>query len=190
MRKIVFSAWITLDGRIAGPDGGYDWVLMNDEVGAYESQILIDADTLIFGRYTYTDFAAHWPRAEAALAPEDRPNSHPHRMNAALKVVISHALEDPPWGPVRLLRGIDPAEIQALKEEPGKDILIWGSASIVQQLTNLGLVDEYQLLLHPAVLGGGKQLWQNIDKRVQFSLADVHQFSNGVTKLTYVPARA
>lgn len=185
MRKIVFSAWITLDGRISGADGGYDWVLNNEEVSAYESQILIDADTLIFGRYTYTDFAGHWPKAESDPAASEGSKAHANRMNGALKVVISHALEEFPWGPVRHFRNIDPAEIQALKDEPGKDILIWGSASIVQQLTNLGLVDEYQLLVHPTVLGVGKQLWANIDKRIQFSLVDVHQFSNGVAKMTY-----
>jgi len=85
------------------------------------------------------------------------------------------------------MREVVPAEIEKLKQQPGKDILIYGSASIVQALTNLGLIDEYQILVHPVVLGSGKPLFNNISDKVKLNLAQTKTHPSGVVILTYQP---
>ena len=92
------------------------------------------------------------------------------------------------WNNSTVVREIAPAEIEKLKQEPGKDIIIYGSASIVQALTNLGLIDEYQLLVHPFVLGAGKPLFANIEQRVNLKLVDSKTHPSGVVVLYYQPA--
>ncbi len=109
------------------------------------------------------------------------------KLNAMRKVVVSRTLESAEWNNSTLLREVTPADIEQLKQEPGRDIVIYGSASVVRILTNLGLIDEYQLLVHPVILGGGKPLFQDIKERVRLKLASAKTHPSGVVLLTYQP---
>jgi dihydrofolate reductase len=146
MRKIVLTEWVTLDGYVSGPDNDMSFVhqFFDAEMGMYEDAIVDTADTLLLGRVTYDSFAGSWPKVPDNPDVSEQEKAYARKLNAMRKVVFSKTLTDPTWENTTVLRHIDPADLRALKAEPGKDILIYGSASIVQQLTDLGLIDEYQ----------------------------------------------
>ena len=103
------------------------------------------------------------------------------------KIVFSKSLEKAEWNNSQLMKEVLPEEIARIKQEPGKDMVIYGSASIVQTFTNLGLIDEYQLLVHPVVLGGGKPLFGGIAKPAHLMLLQTQSFPSGVVGLYYAP---
>lgn len=190
MRKLVVTMWITLDGRIAGPnnDMGYVGELYDDAMGKYEYDLVSHADTLVLGRVTYESFAGSWPKVPDNPAVSDGEKAYARILNGMKKIVFSKTLQKADWEHSTLVREIVAADVKKWKQQSGKDMVIYGSASIVQQMTNLGLIDEYQLLLHPFVLGGGKTLFENIMEKVKLRLAGVKTHPSGVVLLTYQPA--
>jgi dihydrofolate reductase len=190
MRKIIVTTWVTIDGFIAGPNNEMNWVgqLYDEAMGQYESDLVSAADTLILGRTTYESFAGSWPHVPDNPSVSEGEKEYARKLNAMRKVVFSKTLEKAEWNNSTLLRKIVPDEIVKLKQEPGKDIVIYGSASIVQALTNLGLIDEYQLLVHPLVLGSGKPLFKDIAKPVNLKLSRVDNRKSGVVVLYYEQA--
>jgi dihydrofolate reductase len=118
------------------------------------------------------------------VSEEER--AYARKLNAMRKVVFSKSLPSADWNNSTLVREIVPEEIEKLKQEDGKDMLIYGSASVVRELTNLGLIDEYQLLVHPVILGGGKPLFSDIHDKVPLRLAEAKQHqASGVLLLRY-----
>lgn len=187
MRKIITTTWVTLDGFIAGPNGEMDWVIVDEEMGTYEDDAVSAADTLLLGRVTYQSFAGSWPYVPDNPAAHPGEKAYARKLNAMRKIVFSKTLPTVEWNNSSLLKEVLPEEITKLKQEPGRDMLIYGSASIVRTLTNLGLIDEYQLLVHPVVLGGGKPLFQDIRDRRKLRLVKTKTFSSGVVGLYYQP---
>jgi dihydrofolate reductase len=187
MRKIIVTMWVTLDGFIAGPNGAMDWIgeLYDEAMGNYEMDLVKAADTLMLGRVTYQSFAGAWPNVPNNPEASKGEIEYAHRLNAMRKIVFSKTLSHAEWNNSTLLTEIDPEEITRIKQEPGSDIVIYGSASIVQTLSNLGLIDEYQLLLHPVVLGDGKPLFQNITHKLQLQLTQTRTHPSGVVVLYY-----
>lgn len=189
MRKIITTTWVTLDGFMAGPNNemGFVGEVYDEAMGRYEYDLVSAADTLLLGRVTYESFAGSWPYVP------DRPGADPGEvayarlLNAMRKVVFSKTLPGVEWNNSTLLRAIVPEEIEQLKQEPGKDMVIYGSASIVQELTNYGLIDEYQVLVHPFILGDGKPLFKNIKQQVNLKLVNSEARPSGVVVLTYQP---
>ena len=187
MRKIITTTWITLDGFIASPNGEMDWVIVDEEMGTYEYDIISAADTLLLGRVTYQSFAGSWPYVPDNPDASDGEKEYARKLNAMRKIVFSRTLSGVEWNNSSLVKEVLPEEIAKLKQEPGRDMLIYGSASIVQTLTNHGLIDEYQLLVHPVVLGGGKPLFQDIRERRKLKLVKTKTFPSGVVGLYYQP---
>ena len=187
MRKIIVTMWVTLDGFIAGSNEEMDWVMVDDEMGKYEDDMVSSADTLILGRVTYESFAGAWPHVPENPSASKGEVEYAHKVNAMRKIVFSKTLQKAEWNNSTLMKEIVPKEIEKLKQEPGRDMVIYGSASIVQQLTNLGFIDEYQLLVHPVVLGGGKPLFKGINDRGNLKLIKTRTFSSGVVGLHYQP---
>jgi dihydrofolate reductase len=187
MRKIVATEFYTLDGLMSDPEDRMEWVLgtFNAEMGQYEGGIYDSADTLLLGAVTYKIFEGYWPNAA------DDPNTAPgevemaHKMNQIRKIVYSKSIRTVTWQNSELRPEIDAAELQRMKQAPGKDMIVVGSASIVQQLTDLGLVDEYHLLLHPVILGKGKPLFKGIREGRSLALVGTEDFGNGVVLLKY-----
>jgi dihydrofolate reductase len=180
MRKIIVSEFYTLDGLMSDPEDKMEWVLgiFNDEIGKYESDLYDSADTLLLGRTTYKIFESYWPTAASNPATTQGDIEMAHKMNNITKIVFSHSMKGVEWENSKLLKEINPEEIVKLKQGKGKNILVIGSASIVQQLSNLGLIDEYHLLLHPVVLGSGKPLFKDIRQKQDMKLLEARAFNN------------
>ncbi len=160
MRKIIVSEFYTIDGFMSDPKDQMDWVIANFslDIGKYEDSLYDDSDILLLGRVTYKIFESYWP--SAGDNPADIEMAR--KINAIHKIVFSRSLENVTWKNSTLMADIVPEEIIKIKQQPGKNILLVGSANIVQQLTNLGLIDEYHLLIHPVVLGSGKPLFKDM----------------------------
>jgi dihydrofolate reductase len=182
MRKIIASEMVSLDGFFAGPEGEIDWFVWNDELREYSLGLLGTVDTLLFGRLTYQLMAGYWPDAT-----EEDP-AIKRGMNTLQKIVFSKSLKTADWNNSRLVREIVPDEILKMKQQPGKDMVIYGSGSIVSAFTRLGLIDEYRIIVNPVILGRGKPLFREIGDRLKLKLVRSTTFGSGVVVLTYHPA--
>lgn len=187
MRKILTTTWVSLDGFIAGPNNEMDWVgrYYDETMGAYETELVRGGDTLLLGRTTYDSFAGSWPSVPDQEGVSEGEKVYARLLNSMRKVVVSASLTDPSWEHTDVLTDVRRDEIQQLKQEPGSDIIVYGSASLVVQLTDLGLVDEYHLLVHPVVLGGGKPLFGGVSGSTDLALESVTPHPSGVVRMVY-----
>lgn len=188
MRKIIASEFISADGYIVGPKEDMSWVTknFNEEMGRYAANLMESIDTVMLGRVTYQIMASAWPN----LTEKQSPGAD--KMNSAKKVVLSKTLQKAPWGRYASATVIGDdvvRKVGELKLKEGKNIVIYGSANLVQNLTRLGLIDEYQLLVHPIFLGSGKLLFGNMQQPVNLRLMRSQTFGNGVNVLYYEPKR-
>jgi dihydrofolate reductase len=195
MRRIVMFNWLTTDGYFAGPDGNLDWVVPDEEQAKAAAKDFPSFDTVLFGRRTYELFEGFWRRAvdNSPTVPDPhRPGqrSQEHRaiavaLNEMTKVVFSRTLKDVTWKNSRLLRELDPREIETMKGQPGKDMIVFGSGSIVSQLTQHGLIDEYQFAVCPILLGSGRPLLSDVSKSVRLDLLEAKAYPSGDVMLRY-----
>jgi dihydrofolate reductase len=198
-RRIVTFDWLTADGYFAGSDGNLSWVVPDDEQAKAAAAGIPHADTVLFGRRTYELFAGFWRKAlqGSSTAPDPhRPGqqSKEHRaiavwINDATKLVFSRSLRDVSWNNASLVRKLDVNEIEAMKRRPGRDMMIFGSGSIVSQLTLHGLIDEYQFVVCPVFLGDGRRLLQGVTKCVKLELLETRKYPSGDVLLRYAPRR-
>lgn len=172
----------TLDGFIAADDGSLDWIIMSDERANYMIEAMNEADTLMMGRSTYQGFSSFWPQAPNNPAASEAERTIGARFNAMRKVVFSKSLERADWHQTTILRDIDADDIRRLKAESQLGIRLDGSISVAQQLTSLGLIDEYRLMVHPVALGTGRPLFT---QRVDLELTGSERFASGVVAQTY-----
>lgn len=191
MRKLIVTEFYSLDGLMSDPEDKQDWVTttFSQDMGKYVEEVYVDADTLFLGAVTYLIMAAYWPTANTNSEAFDGDAEGAQTMNSIHKVVFSKKLKALAWNNSTLKTEIVPEEIKKMKQEPGKNMLVAGSASIVQQLANFGLIDEYHLLVHPIVLGNGKPLFQGIRQRQNLKLISTEVFTNSVVLLRYEPLR-
>lgn len=191
MKKIIVTEWISLDGYTAGEKNDMSFVAdsFNQEMGKYEYEIVSASEALIFGRVTYESFAGAWPKRETDPNMSAGEREYAKMLNGMRKYVFSKSLKKAEWNNSVLYKEIDPEEIKRIKRKVGGNILVYGSASIIRQLTNLRLIDEYQLLVHPVVLGGGLHLFKDITEKIKLQLVSAKPFTSGVVLLTYVLKR-
>lgn len=187
MRKLIVSMNVTLDGFLSGPDCELDWHFQSwtSDMAECACEQLSQADTILLGRITYSAMARYWtaklydfsfPREDLAFAD---------LMHRHTKFVFSHTSHIPPWHNAIRVKGNLAAAIVQLKQQPGKNIIMYGSASIVAALTPLHLVDEYHIWVHPVVLGKGKALFKNVTRQLELKLYKTQVFRSGVAMLCY-----
>jgi len=184
MRKVIVSNLMSLDGFFADKDGGLDWFQVDKEFLDYAAEMLHEADTLLFGRATYELMAAYWPTDQAGKDQFDIAE----RMNHLPKIVYSRTIKSPQWENSRLGAADIGEEIASLKHndgKPGKNLVILGSGTIVNQLTRLKLIDEYRLFVHSVFLGEGKPVVGPIGDKLLLGLKSVRKFGTGLVMLTY-----
>ncbi len=200
MRRILAFDNVSADGYFAASDGNLNWVVSDNEIYKTAVDAMAGADTILFGRRTYELFEGFWPRAlhDSSAAPDPHgrgrsPELHAMAVwiNEAAKVVFSRSRQDVTWTNSRLLHNVDRREIQVMKRQAGKDMMIFGSSSIVSKLTEHGLIDEYQFVVNPVILGSGQSLLNGVSKQVKLDLLESRKFSlSGNVMLRYAPRTA
>ncbi|RNG33560.1 dihydrofolate reductase family protein [Streptomyces botrytidirepellens] len=186
MRKIIASLFISLDGVVEAPDQ-WHFPYFNDEMGAAVDATFSVTDTLLLGRKTYDSFAGAWPEREAA-GGEDA--DFAKKLGDARKIVVSRQELTFTWRNTEQLKGDVVDAVTALKEEPGKDIAMSGSVSVVRQLLAHGLLDELHLLVHPIAVRKGMRLFDEGETTIPLRLLSSKTFSTGVLHLVYALAEA
>jgi dihydrofolate reductase len=176
MRKIIVTEFLTLDGVMEAPNE-WSFPYWNDEIGTFKLNELFASDALLLGRVTYEGFAAAWPTQSDEAGFADR-------MNGVAKYVVSTSLKDATWNNSTVIAENVAEEVRALKQQPGQDILIAGSATLIGTLMRDHLIDEFQLLVYPVVLGKGKRLFLGgIDATL--ALIETKPYESGVVLLRY-----
>ncbi|RSM78474.1 deaminase [Amycolatopsis sp. WAC 01375] len=182
MRKLVYAVHTSLDGRIEGPDGEFDWAEMGPELSAHSQELVDRADTFAYGRRVWDMMSSYWPQAEEI-------SDHPHDLRFAPiwrqtpKIVFSRTLEKADWN-TEIVAGDLTECVTGLKARPGKDLLLMGGAELATALADRGLIDEFHVIVHPVVLGGGKQVFAG-GVRTDLRLTGTRTFDGRSVLLTY-----
>lgn len=180
MRSVVLQMGVSLDGYVALPDGDLDWGLPPEDeaVIAWKMDSIRRVGTHIMGRATYEAMAATWPSSDEVYAAP---------MNDIPKVVFSRSLSSADWPDSRIARGDLAEEIDVLRHEPGRDIMVHGGARFVQALSQQRLIDEYRLVIRAVALGDGLQLFKDLARPLPLSLASAMTYPDGTAIHVYRP---
>jgi dihydrofolate reductase len=185
MRKVRVFDTISVDGFFTDAKNDMSWAHKRDEEwNAFISGNASGQAELLFGRVTYEMMAAFWPTPQAAqMLPEVAAG-----MNTMRKIVFSRTLDAVTWRNTTLVKGDLVTEVTRLKQQEGPDLIILGSGNLVSQLTQARLIDEYQIVLSPIVLGSGRTLFQTVENRISLTLTRTRPFKNGNVVLWYEPS--
>jgi dihydrofolate reductase len=177
MRKLTSSFFMSLDGVVDAP---HDWHFpyMDDQMAIAVGRGIADSDTMLLGRATYEEWAGFWPNQ-----PDENPMAE--YFNTTPKLVVSTTLDKVDWQNSTLIAGDVEAAVSHAKQQPGKDISITGSGTLVRSLLLADLIDELRLMIHPIVVGRGKRLFENGDRPKALELANSETYASGVLSLTY-----
>ncbi|MGY0373357.1 dihydrofolate reductase family protein [Clostridium sp. JNZ J1-5] len=180
-RRIILDLAVTLDGFIEGPNGEVDWCIMDPDMGFID--FLNNIDTILYGRKSYELWGQYVP----GNGISDTEKEIWKLVHSKKKYVFSKTPTNEYPG-ANLISCNIMEEVKKIKNEPGKEIWLYGGASLITIFLNLGLVDEYRLSIHPVILGEGKPLFSDIKQRLDLKLINTKKFSSGVVQLRYHPA--
>jgi dihydrofolate reductase len=191
MRRLIVSLNVSLDGFISGPDGELDWHIncWSGEMGDVLCARLAKADTLLLGRVTYQAMARYWPGKLNSSSCREIDYAFAEMMCRYEKIVFTTSLSAPIWSHTTFVRGDVKRTVDGLKLRPGGDIMVYGSGQLVQSLMQAGCVDEYQLWLHPVILGAGKRLFRSMQVKEFLQLSHNEAFPYGVVLVCYETRR-
>ena len=186
MSKITAFNFITLNGYFEGATkGDISWHKHGREEKEYSAEALQSENILLFGRVTYEMMASFWP---TPMAMEHDPATA-EGMNKAEKIVFSKTLQKATWNNTRLVKEDILEELRKMKQQPGKDMTLLGSGSILTQLAEQNLIDEYQIMVDPVAIGNGTPLFQTIRQPLNLELTTTKTFKSGVVLLCYQPVK-
>jgi dihydrofolate reductase len=183
MRKVSVFNHVTLDGYFTDKNSDMSWAHKNADAewNAFTEANASGGGMLLFGRVTYDLMASFWPTPQAAqMMPKIA-----ERMNSMPKIVFSRTMKTADWNNTTVVSGDIAAEVRALKNLDGPEMVLFGSGTIVSQLTDAGVIDEYQLVVNPLALGAGRTMFQDVKEPVKLKLMSSRQFKNGNVLNTY-----
>lgn len=189
MRKLVLFMHLSLDGFAADPNGGLDFLTYDHELQQYADELVKTVGSPVYGRTTYQLMESYWPTVLK------KPNAAGHALEHAKwvenipKIVFSKTLNEVTWNNTQLIKGDIAEEVKKLKQQPGKDLAIFGSPGLAASFMNLGLIDEYKLTVHPIILGNGISAFANNTTRSTLKLLDSKTLTSGVLTLHYTTVR-
>jgi dihydrofolate reductase len=187
MKAVILQEFVSVDGMAAAADGSVNFVPVatrgDQSFGKRQLEFFDSIDTILLGRVTYQMFAQYWPNVNSG---DDKVFAD--KVNAIPKIVFSNSLKRAPWGgfePATVVNTSAVAEVERLKQGTGKDMVIWGSLSLAKDLIKQGLVDEFQLIVCPVVLGEGRKLFENNETAGEMHLLTTRSFDRGAVLLSY-----
>lgn len=180
MKKVILNLAVSLDGFIEGPNGEVDWCIMDEDMGF--DAFLDSVDTLFYGRVSYDAWGNYQPELQA---PESEQKMW-QAIHAKNKFVFSHQQRTD--NRATFIATDIAAKINEIKQQGGKDIWLYGGASLIQSFIQAGLIDCYKISVHPLVLGSGKPLFEAMQQRLNLTLTGTRVFRSGVVELSYEPA--
>jgi dihydrofolate reductase len=198
MRRIVAFDKLSADGYFTDGEGKLDWTVPEPEMDKATASGMGSTGAMIFGRKTYEMFESFWPHVDGS---DTAPNPHaagqrsPEMkafavwINEAEKIVFSRSRKDVTWKNSRLVRELTPRAVESIKAEKGPDILVFGSGQVVAKLTEHGLVDEYQFVVTPVLLGNGRSLISGLPKTRGLDLQEAKAYPQGNVMLKYTPRK-
>ena len=182
MRKLVSLIHLSMDGFCAGPSGEMEWITVNPAIFEDADRVIATAGAAVYGRTTYGMMRGYWPTVlDDANAPEDR-RAHARWVEDIEKITFSRTLKESDWNNVQLKQ--DVKEITALKQQPGKNLLIFGSPCLVRSFQALDVIDEYWMFLNPVLLGAGIRFFEGAHK-TRFRIAEAKRFEPDVMRFHY-----
>ncbi len=185
MRKLVSFMHVSLDGFVAGPNGEMDWIKVDEEIFEYAGDRTNLADTALYGRMTYDMMDAYWPTAA------DQPDASKHDIEHSTwymkveKVVLSRSMKGKILPKTLIVSDNIAEEVNRLKTAIGEEIIIFGSPSATNYLTQENLVDEFWIFVNPILLGQGIPFFKNLKQKTKLKLIKSHAFTSGVVCLHY-----
>jgi dihydrofolate reductase len=188
MRKIISFMHISLDGFVAGPKGEMNWIKVDEEIFDYVGQRIGEGDTALYGRVTYEMMESYWPTAGDEPTASKHDVEHSKWYKKVHKVVLSKTMNANSSSTTIVSDNLS-ERLNAIKRQPGSDILLFGSPTATHSLIQLGLIDGYWLFVNPIVLGQGIPLFQDIKEKIKLNLVTTRRFTSGVTELNYTVER-
>ena len=180
---------MSLDGFVAGPHGEMDWIKVDEEIFNYVGKRISQGDTALYGRVTFQMMENYWPTAGDKPTATKHDIDHSRWYKKAQKIVLSRTMKAAALANTRIISDNLSDRINEIKQQPGNDILLFGSPTATHALIQLGLIDGYWLFVNPVILGRGILLFANIKDKIKLKLLATTQFSCGVTELDYTVDR-
>jgi dihydrofolate reductase len=185
MRNLIFFMHTSLDGFVAGLNGELDWAKLDDDMFDFVATMTDNADTALYGRVTYQLMESYWPKAGEQPNATKHAIEHSRWYNKVSKVVLSKTINETGLINTKVINDQLKDNINKIKKQEGKNILIFGSPTASHSLLSLGLIDEFWLFVNPILLGQGKPLFKDINENIKLKLAETKTFACGVIALHY-----
>lgn len=185
MRKLVLFMHVSLDGYASDSNGGLGWIPYNEEIEKYAEEVVAEVGSPVYGRETYRLMESYWPTVLNDPDATRHEAEHAKWLQEVKKIVISGTMDKAEWNNTMLIKGNIAEEIKALKEQPGKNLVIFGSPGAAKTLLELGLIDEFLLTICPVILGGGKSIFDGGAEKIKLKLLSSRTFKSGIIATRY-----
>lgn len=189
MRKIISFMHMSLDGFVAGPNGELNWAKVDEELFEHVGKRISEGDSALYGRVTYEMMENYWPDAGKKPKATRHDIEHSKWYNQVHKIVLSKSMKDANLANTTIISDDLSDSINKIKQQPGENILIFGSPKATHSLMQLNLIDGYWLFVNPIILGQGIPLFADVKDKIKLNLAGTRQFTSGVTELDYTVDR-
>jgi dihydrofolate reductase len=189
MSKIISFMHISLDGFVAGLNGEMDWIKVDEEIFDFVGKRISESDTALYGRVTYQMMENYWPTAGDQPDATRHDREHSKWYNNVHKIVLSKTMQQSGLTNTTIISDNLSERVNKIKQQEGKEILLFGSPTATHSLIQLNLIDGYWLFVNPIILGRGIPLFADIKEKIKLNLLSTRQFASGVTELSYVVDR-